>query len=47
LAIFSFFPVPAIIWWRKPGLLANSFHGHRGGLAAEESITLIGAVSSL
>ena len=41
-------PYPGkFIWWRKPGLLANSFHGHHGGLAAEELITLIGAVSAL
>jgi hypothetical protein len=41
-------PYPGkFIWWREPGLLANTFHGHHGGLAAEELITLIGAVSAL
>jgi hypothetical protein len=41
-------PYPGkFIWWREPRLLANSFHGHHGGLAADELITLFGAVSSL
>ncbi len=41
-------PYPGkFIWWREPRLLSNPFHGHHGGLAAEELITLIGAVSAL
>ena len=32
------------IWWREPGRLENLFHGHHGGLTAEEIITVIGAI---
>lgn len=35
------------VWWREPGLLANRYNGHHGGLAAEELISVLGAVSSL
>jgi Type I phosphodiesterase / nucleotide pyrophosphatase len=41
-------PYPGkFIWWREPGLLGNRYYGHHGGLAAEELITLICAVSEL
>lgn len=35
------------IWWREPGLLENSFHGHHGGLSAEELVTVFGVVDAL
>jgi hypothetical protein len=35
------------IWWREPNRMANSFHGHHGGLSPEELITVIGAVDTL
>ena len=35
------------IWWREKGLMANTFHGHHGGLLPEELITVLGAVDSL
>ena len=35
------------IWWREQGLMANTFHGHHGGLLPEELITVLGAVDSL
>ena len=35
------------IWWREPGLLANRFHGHHGGLSAEEIITVLGVIDSV
>jgi hypothetical protein len=35
------------IWWREKGLMANTFHGHHGGLLPEEVITVLGSVDSL
>lgn len=35
------------IWWREKGVMANHFHGHHGGLSAEEMITVIGAIDTL
>jgi len=35
------------IWWREPGLLANPFYGHHGGLTPEEVVTVLGAVEAL
>lgn len=35
------------VWWREPGLMQNDFHGHHGGLTADELITVIGAVERL
>jgi hypothetical protein len=35
------------IWWREPGLMENTFHGHHGGLSPEEVITVLGAVDAL
>jgi Type I phosphodiesterase / nucleotide pyrophosphatase len=35
------------VWWREPGLMRNTFHGHHGGLTREELITVLGAVDSL
>jgi len=35
------------IWWRQPGRLENTFHGHHGGLTAEEITTVIGASTRL
>ena len=35
------------IWWRQRGRLENTFHGHHGGLTAEEITTVIGASTRL
>jgi hypothetical protein len=35
------------VWWHEPGLLANRFNGHHGGLAAEELITVLGVATGL
>jgi hypothetical protein len=35
------------VWWHEPGLLANRFNGHHGGLAAEELITVLGVAGTL
>jgi hypothetical protein len=35
------------IWWREPGLLQNTFHGHHGGLLPDEVITVLGAIDRL
>jgi hypothetical protein len=35
------------VWWREPGLLANPFYGHHGGLTPEEVVTVLGAVDAL
>ncbi len=35
------------VWWREPGLMANAFYGHHGGLAPEELITVFGAIDAL
>ena len=35
------------IWWRERGLIENRFHGHHGGLSAEELITVLGVTESL
>jgi len=35
------------IWWREPGLMANPFYGHHGGLTPEEVITVLGVVEAL
>jgi hypothetical protein len=35
------------IWWREPGLLANPFYGHHGGLTPEEVVTVVGAIDTL
>jgi hypothetical protein len=35
------------VWWREPGVMENRFHGHHGGLSAEELITVLGAVDAL
>jgi hypothetical protein len=35
------------IWWREPGIMANEFHGHHGGLTPEELITVIGVADAL
>jgi hypothetical protein len=35
------------IWWLEPGLLANRFYGHHGGLAPEEAITVLGVIDAL
>ena len=41
-------PYPGkFVWWREPGLLENRHYGHHGGLAADELISLIGAVNAL
>jgi hypothetical protein len=41
-------PYPGhFVWWREPGLLANHYNGHHGGLAPEELISVFGAVDSL
>jgi hypothetical protein len=35
------------VWWREPGVLENKFHGHHGGLAAPELITVFGVAEAL
>ena len=35
------------VWWREPGLLVNTFHGHHGGLLPEEVTTVLGAINAL
>jgi hypothetical protein len=35
------------VWWREPGILANTFYGHHGGLTPEEVITAFGAIDRL
>jgi predicted AlkP superfamily pyrophosphatase or phosphodiesterase len=35
------------IWWREPGLLGNTFHGHHGGLTSEELVTVLGVAQEL
>ena len=35
------------IWWREDGVMDNSLHGHHGGLAGEELITVAGVLDSL
>jgi hypothetical protein len=35
------------VWWREPGILANTFNGHHGGLTREEVITVFGAIDAL
>ncbi len=35
------------IWWRQPGLMENTFHGHHGGLSHEEVVTVLGAIDRL
>ena len=35
------------IWWREKGIMANHFHGHHGGLTAEEMTTALGAIDAL
>lgn len=32
------------IWWREPGIMANRFNGHHGGLTAEEMTTVLGVL---
>jgi Type I phosphodiesterase / nucleotide pyrophosphatase len=32
------------VWWREPGIMDNTLHGHHGGLSAEELITVLGVV---
>jgi predicted AlkP superfamily pyrophosphatase or phosphodiesterase len=34
------------VWWREPGIMKNPFHGHHGGLSAEELVTMLGVVDS-
>jgi predicted AlkP superfamily pyrophosphatase or phosphodiesterase len=29
------------VWWHEPGLIANSFNGHHGGLSREEMTTVL------
>jgi hypothetical protein len=35
------------VWWREPGLVENTLHGHHGGLSAEELVTVLGVVGGL
>lgn len=35
------------VWWREPGLVGNTFHGHHGGLTAEELVTVLGVAHDL
>ena len=35
------------IWWREDGVMDNRLHGHHGGLAGEELITVAGVLDSL
>jgi hypothetical protein len=32
------------VWWREPGIVENVFHGHHGGLTAEELLTVAGVL---
>jgi len=34
------------VWWREGGILENEFHGHHGGLAQDELITVAGVLDS-
>ena len=38
---------PHFVWWREPGIIDNPFHGHHGGLAADELITVFGVTTTL
>ena len=47
-AIFSSFPVSAISsGGASRAVMANTFHGHHGGLSPEEVITVLGAIDAL
>jgi predicted AlkP superfamily pyrophosphatase or phosphodiesterase len=35
------------VWWRESGIIENPFHGHHGGLSAEELVTVLGVVDSV
>ena len=35
------------IWWNEPGRIGNTFHGHHGGLASEELVTVLGVVGEV
>jgi predicted AlkP superfamily pyrophosphatase or phosphodiesterase len=35
------------VWWREPGIMANTFHGHHGGLTFDELVTVLGAIDAL
>jgi predicted AlkP superfamily pyrophosphatase or phosphodiesterase len=35
------------VWWREPGVMANTFNGHHGGLTPNEVITVLGAIGAL
>jgi hypothetical protein len=35
------------VWWHEPGVLTNTFHGHHGGLTAEEVVTALGVIDAL
>jgi hypothetical protein len=35
------------VWWHEPGVLTNTFHGHHGGMTAEEAITAFGVIDAL
>ena len=35
------------VWWREPGIMQYDFHGHHGGLSAQELTTVIGAIDRL
>jgi hypothetical protein len=35
------------VWWREPGIMANRYYGHHGGLSPEEAITVAGAIDRL
>jgi hypothetical protein len=37
----------SFVWWREPGVIGNTFHGHHGGLSREELVTAIGAIDKL
>lgn len=32
------------VWWHEAGIMANRFHGHHGGLTAEEMTTVLGVL---
>lgn len=32
------------VWWREPGIVENVFHGHHGGLTADELVTVSGVL---